>query len=139
MFPAAEVLGPNARFSRTEPCRSPTPTSPALAWSRAVEPLQGGRRGGVPGGERRVELADAVPLLGDEAEVHRTTAALEDRLAIDCRVESLQLRGARRRPGVPLSAQPQPANPAAGRPSAYIGWLLMMTTRRRWRRPEASR
>ena len=28
----------------------------------AVEPLQGGRRGGVPGGERRVELADAIPL-----------------------------------------------------------------------------
>ena len=34
----------------------------------------------MPGGERRVELADAVPLLGDEAEVHRPTAALEDRL-----------------------------------------------------------
>ena len=46
----------------------------------AVEPLQGGGRGGVPGGERRVELADAVPLLGDEAEVHGPTAALEDRL-----------------------------------------------------------
>ena len=38
---------------------------------KAVEPMQGGRRRGVPGGERRVELADAVPLLGDEAEVHR--------------------------------------------------------------------
>ena len=34
----------------------------------------------MPGGERRVELADAVPLLGDEAEVHGPTAALEDRL-----------------------------------------------------------
>ena len=32
------------------------------------------------GGERRVELAEAVPLLGDEAEVHRPPAALEDRL-----------------------------------------------------------
>ena len=34
----------------------------------------------MPGGERRVELADAVPLLGDEAEVHRPPSALEDRL-----------------------------------------------------------
>ena len=42
--------------------------------------LWGGGRGGVPGWERRVELADAVPLLGDEAEVHRPPAALEDRL-----------------------------------------------------------
>ena len=33
MFPAAELFGQNARFSRTEPCRSPTPTSPAPAWS----------------------------------------------------------------------------------------------------------
>ena len=32
MFPAAELFGQNARFSRTEPCRSPTPTSPAPAW-----------------------------------------------------------------------------------------------------------
>ena len=31
--------------------------------------MGGAGRGGVPGGERRVELADAVPLLGDEAEV----------------------------------------------------------------------
>ena len=46
----------------------------------AVEPLQGGGRGGVPGGDRRVELADAVPLLGDEADVHRPPAALQDRL-----------------------------------------------------------
>ena len=34
----------------------------------AVEPLERGRRGGVAGGERRVELADAVPLLGDTEE-----------------------------------------------------------------------
>ena len=46
----------------------------------AVEPLQGGGCGGVPGGERRVELVDAVPLLGDEADVHRPPAALQDRL-----------------------------------------------------------
>ena len=46
----------------------------------AVEPLQGGGRGGVPGGDRRVELADAVPLLGDEADVHRPPAARPDRL-----------------------------------------------------------
>ena len=46
----------------------------------AVEPLERGRRGGVAGGERRVELADAVPLLGDEAEVHRPPSALENRL-----------------------------------------------------------
>ena len=37
----------------------------------AVEPLQGGGRGGVAGGEGRVELADAIPLLGDETEVDR--------------------------------------------------------------------
>ena len=30
----------------------------------------------MPCGERRVELADAVPLLGDEAEVHRPVHAL---------------------------------------------------------------
>ena len=34
----------------------------------------------MPGGERRVELAYAVPLLGDETEVHRPPTALEDRL-----------------------------------------------------------
>ena len=34
----------------------------------------------MPRGERGVERADAVPLLGDEAEVHRPPAALEDRL-----------------------------------------------------------
>ncbi len=51
----------------------------AVRGLEAVEPLQGGGRGGVPGGERRVELADTVPLLGDEAEVYRPTAALEDR------------------------------------------------------------
>ena len=34
----------------------------------------------MPGGERRVELADAVPLLGDETEADRPPAALEDRL-----------------------------------------------------------
>ena len=28
-----ELAGQNARFSRTEPCRSPTPTSPDPAWS----------------------------------------------------------------------------------------------------------
>ena len=33
MIPAAELFGQNARLSRTEPCRSPTPTSPAPAWS----------------------------------------------------------------------------------------------------------
>ena len=32
------------------------------------------------GGERCVELAEVVPLLGDEAEVHRPPAALEKRL-----------------------------------------------------------
>ena len=52
----------------------------AVRGLEAVEPLQRGGRRGVPGGERRVELADAVPLLGDETEVHRPTAALEDRL-----------------------------------------------------------
>ena len=31
----------------------------------------------MPGEERRVELADAVPLLGDETEVHRPPTALE--------------------------------------------------------------
>ena len=40
MFPAAELFGQNARFSRTEPCRSPTPTSPAPAWS-AMPPSSG--------------------------------------------------------------------------------------------------
>ena len=38
----------------------------AVRGPEAVEPLQGGGRGGMPGGERRVELADAVPLFGDE-------------------------------------------------------------------------
>ena len=33
VFHVAEVFGQNARLSRTEPCRSPTRTSPALAWS----------------------------------------------------------------------------------------------------------
>ena len=52
----------------------------AVRGLEAVEPLQGGGRGGVTSGERRIELAEAVPLLGDEAEVHRPPAALEDRL-----------------------------------------------------------
>ena len=38
MFPAAELFGQNARFPRTEPCRSPTPTSPAPAWSAMAPP-----------------------------------------------------------------------------------------------------
>ncbi len=33
VFHAAELFGQIARFSRTEPCRFPTPTSPAPAWS----------------------------------------------------------------------------------------------------------
>ena len=42
VFHAAEVFGQNARFSRTEPCRSPTPTSPAPAWF-AMPPSSKGR------------------------------------------------------------------------------------------------
>ena len=48
----------------------------AVRGLETVEPLQGGGGGGVTGGERRVELAEAVPLLGDEAEVHRPPAVV---------------------------------------------------------------
>ena len=67
-------------FGLQRPAELPVGGVEAVRGLEAVEPLQGGRRGGVAGGERRVELADAVPLLDDEAEVHRPSAALEDRL-----------------------------------------------------------
>ena len=41
------------------------------------------------GGERRVELTDAVPLLGEQTEVHRPPPTLKDRLqdtVVPCRV-----------------------------------------------------
>ena len=53
------------------PAELPVGGAEAVRRLEAVEPLQGGRGRGVAGGERRVELADAVPVLGDEAEVHR--------------------------------------------------------------------
>ena len=40
--------------------------------SRAGAETGSPRRGRVAGRERRIELSDAVPLLGDEAEVHRS-------------------------------------------------------------------
>ena len=60
--------------------------SAVVPWPAAAAACAGGAGaeagagGGVPGGERRVELADAIPLLGDETEVDRPPAALEDRL-----------------------------------------------------------
>ena len=62
------------------PAELPVGGVEAVRRLETVEPLQGGRRRSVAGGERRVELADAVPLLGDEAEVHCWPGALEDRL-----------------------------------------------------------
>ena len=53
-------------FGLQRPAEFPVGGVEAVRGLEAVEPLQGGRRRGVPGGERRVELADAVPLLGDE-------------------------------------------------------------------------
>ena len=74
----------------------------AVGGLEAVEPLQGGRRRGVPRGDRRVELADAVPLLGDETEVHRPPAALEDRLEA---VAGFGCAGRTRIPTIPKPAK----------------------------------
>ena len=44
VFHAAELFGQNARFSRTEPCRSPTPTSPRPRLVRDATFLEADRR-----------------------------------------------------------------------------------------------
>ena len=84
----------------------------AVRCLEAVEPLQRGGRGGVPGGERRVELADAVPLLGDEAEVYRPPSTLEDRLedaVVACRVgaavQAADAGGQKRMPTITKAAK----------------------------------
>ena len=64
----------------------------AVRGPESVEPQKRDGHGGVPSGERRVELADAVPLLGEQTEVHRPPSALEDRIhdaVIPCRASLL--------------------------------------------------
>ena len=102
-------------FGLQRPAELPVGGVEAVRGLEAVEPLQGGRRGGVPRGERRVELADAVPLLGDEAEVHRPPAALEDWLedavvavrvgAVDPLAVQAADAGADRMPTMPKAAK----------------------------------
>ena len=103
-------------FGLQRPAQLPVGGVEAVRGLEAVEPLQGARRRGVPGGERRVELADAVPLLGDEAEVHRAPAALEDRFedavvaarvgAVDpLAVEAADARAENRMPTIPKAAK----------------------------------
>ena len=59
MFPAAELFGQNARFSRTEPCRSPTPTSPApVGAGSGGSGLAGGLCLDAGGGRDRGDLED---------------------------------------------------------------------------------
>ena len=77
-------LVPGGRWDAADQLGAPISSLPVLRGAgRDRDPERAGRLGArhCPSApESRVELADAVPLLGDEADVHRPPAARQDRL-----------------------------------------------------------